>query len=76
MLIIRWLLQAPDGDGNLSGMSLVLENGDVHHFYSLSGGVHHSYNTDLRGRYQQAVSRELSRPGAQIVYQWGVTAGG
>ena len=74
MLIVRWLLQAPQGTTDLSGMSLILENGDVHHFYSAGGSIHHSYITELRGRYEQAVGRELSRPGAQIVYQWGVTA--
>ena len=55
-------------------MSLVLENGDVHHFYSFVGGVHHSFTYDLRGRYEQAISRELARPGAQIVYQWGMAS--
>jgi hypothetical protein len=54
-------------------MSLILENGDVHHFYAAGGRVHHSYSTEFRGRYERAVSRELSRPGAQVVYQWGVT---
>ncbi|MEX2236281.1 MAG: hypothetical protein WEB00_01910 [Dehalococcoidia bacterium] len=71
-MIIRWLLQAPDGGGaRLSGMSLILENGDVHHFYAVDGDIHHSYNTELRGRYEHAVNREMARPGAEIVYQWG-----
>jgi hypothetical protein len=74
LLIVRWLLQEPGGETNLSCMSLVLENGDVHHFYSLAGSIHHSYNRELRGRYEHALSRELARPGAEIVYQWGVTA--
>jgi hypothetical protein len=73
LLIVRWLLNAPEGGAGLSGMSLILENGDVHHFYAAGGRVHHSYSTEFRGRYERAVSRELSRPGAQVVYQWGVT---
>lgn len=74
MLIVRWLIEAPEGgQARLSGMSLVVENGDVHHFYAVDGGIHHSYNTELRGRFEQALSRELSRPSAEIVYQWGTT---
>lgn len=72
MLIIRWLIEAPEGaEAQLSGMSLILENGDVHHFYSVDGSLHHSYNTEMRGRYEHALNREMSRPGAQIIYQWG-----
>jgi hypothetical protein len=72
VLIIRWLLESSDAaDAHLNGMSLVLENGDVHHFYAVDGSIHHTYNSELRGRYAQAVSRELARPKAEIVYEWG-----
>ena len=74
MVIISWSLPQSGVETGLSCMSLILENGDVHHFYSLAGGVHHSFTYDLRGRYEQAISRELARPSAQIVYQWGVTS--
>jgi hypothetical protein len=73
LLIVRWLVEGPEGEPQVAAMSLILENGDVHRFYSLGGDIHHSYSHDLRGRYQQAVNRELSRRGAQIVYEWGAT---
>ncbi|MPZ22155.1 MAG: hypothetical protein GEU28_01105 [Dehalococcoidia bacterium] len=64
-------MESPDGGARLSGMSLVLENGDVHHFYAVHDGIHHSYNAELRGHYERALAREMSRPGARVVYQWG-----
>jgi hypothetical protein len=73
LLIVRWVLDAPDSNGvRMSGMSLILENGDVHRFYAVGGDIQHTHTTEFRGRYEHAISREMSRPGAQIVYQWGV----
>lgn len=69
MLVIRWTHRGEDGTAR-AGVSLVLDNGDVHHFFALSDGVHHSYTTRYRGRYDQAVAAELQRPGAHVTYRW------
>ena len=47
-------------------MSLVLDNGDIHHFFALHDGVHHSSTRKFRGNYRAAVCRELARPGSWL----------
>ena len=54
-------------------MSLVLDNGDIHHFFALHDGVHHASTPRFRGRYDAAVRWELRRPNAHVV---GEEAGG
>lgn len=72
MVIIEAHLSAMGAHGTNApagrrSMSLVLDNGDIHHFFSLSDGVHYSSTRRFRGRYRAAVSRELARPHAMVV---------
>lgn len=64
--VVRFQLQAADGRQQ-TALSLILSNGDIHHFYCLSDGVHHSYNRRYRSNYAAALAAELSRPGASVV---------
>ena len=48
-------------------LSLVLDNGDIYHFYCLSQGIHWVRTSRYRGRYEEAVRRELGRSGAKVV---------
>lgn len=48
-------------------MSLILDNGDIHHFFALHDGVHHSWTRRYRGRYDDALQSELRRPNAAVV---------
>ncbi|MHB8577234.1 MAG: hypothetical protein ACYDCQ_18130 [Dehalococcoidia bacterium] len=53
--------------GGRASMSIVLDNGDIHHFFALPDGVHHSKTHQYRGSYRAAVKRELARPGAVVL---------
>jgi hypothetical protein len=66
VVIIEAILTASRGQG-LKTSSILLPNGDVHHFFPLSDGVHHSFSRRFRGRFDEAMAFELSRPGATIV---------
>ena len=68
-MVIIQARMGPGGDqhGRVS-MSIVLDNGDIHHFFALSDGVHHSSTHRFRGSASAAVHRELSRPCAEVVY--------
>jgi hypothetical protein len=48
-------------------MSLVLDSGEIHHFFALHDGVHHSWTGRFRGRFDDALRYELRRPHAEIV---------
>ncbi len=69
MVIIRGTLLDANGVARFT-MSLVLNNGEIHHFYPLSDGVHYSHTSYYRGRYQDAVASELQRPNAEIAGVW------
>jgi hypothetical protein len=48
-------------------LSLVLDNGDIYHFYCQPQGVHWTSTSRYRGKYEEAVRRELRRSGARAV---------
>jgi hypothetical protein len=48
-------------------MSIVLDDGEIHHFFALADGVHHSSTRRFRGRYEAAINRELARPNAEVI---------
>lgn len=64
-VLVTSLLETANGFARTT-YSFVLPNGDIHHFYSLTDGVHHSYSRKYRGSFEQAISAELERPGARI----------
>jgi hypothetical protein len=66
MVVIEARMNAGRDASRLS-MSIVLDNGDIHHFFSLHDGVHHSTTQRYRGRYEEAVACELSRRSARVV---------
>jgi hypothetical protein len=66
MIVIRAPMASGDPHSRHS-MSVVLDDGEIHHFYALSDGVHHSSTRRFRGRYDAAVNRELARPHAEVV---------
>ena len=66
MMIIRARVDTRKGFGRHS-MSMVFDNGDIHHFFALHDGVHHSYTRQFRGRYPSAINRELTRPNAEVL---------
>ena len=66
MMIIRARVDTRKGFGPHS-MSMVFDNGDIHHFFALHDGVHHSYTRQFRGRYRSAINRELTRPDAEVL---------
>ena len=66
MIIIRARVHARQGFGRHS-MSMVFDNGDIHHFFALQDGVHHSYTRRFRGHYQAAINRELTRHNAEVL---------
>ena len=69
VIIIRSSLVDASGVPHYT-MSLVMDNGDTHHFFPLNDGVHYSYTLRYRGNYDEAVAHELHRPHAEIVRQW------
>ena len=69
MVIIRSTLRDADGVARFT-MSMVMGNGEIHHFYPLSDGVHYSHTSYYCGRYRDAVASELQRPNAEIVGEW------
>jgi len=71
MVVIQARMNNSRLNGRLS-MSIVLDNGDIHHFFALNDGVHHSSTRRFRGSYGTAVESELARPGARVVAE-GVT---
>jgi hypothetical protein len=58
------------GDGGGSGrtsMSLIFDSGEIHHFFALRDGVHHSWTGRFRDHYDAALQYELRRPNAEVV---------
>ena len=55
------------GGGRQQVLSFILSNGDVHRFYALSDGVHHSDNRRHHGDCAAALAAELRRPSAIIL---------
>ncbi len=66
MVLVRAKLCDGRGSGRTS-MSLIMENGEIHHFFALHDGVHHSTTGRFRGRFDDAVAYELRRPNAEVV---------
>lgn len=64
-VLVTSLLETANGFAKTT-YSFVLPNGDIHHFYSLTDGVHHSYSRKFRGSFERAINAELERPGAKI----------
>ncbi len=64
-VLVTSLLETANGFAKTT-YSFVLPNGDIHHFYSLTDGVHHSYSRKYRGSFERALGAELERPGARI----------
>ena len=48
-------------------LSLVLDNGEIYHFFSLADGVAWSHTDRYLGRYAEAVRREMGRKKACVV---------
>ena len=65
-LMLRATLDTPAGVTKTT-YSMVLPNGDVHPFFPLHDGVHHSFSRRFRGRFDRALDTELSRPGAEVI---------
>jgi hypothetical protein len=66
MVIVRAKLGDIGGPGR-SSMSVVLDSGEIHHFFALHDGVHHSWTARFKGDYDAALLYELRRPNAEIV---------
>lgn len=66
MMLIRARMCNPRSNERYS-MSIVLDDGEIHHFYALSDGVHYASTGRFHGQYDAAIRHELSRPDAEIL---------
>ena len=54
-------------DRDMYTVSLVLDSGDIYHFFALSDGVHWAHSSQFKGNYLRAVKEEMKRANAKIV---------